>query len=59
MQIIAPDLAVPMHFDDYDRFTSPLSDFLEAASEAGLGDRVHVLERRATMDLRSLAVRSS
>ena len=51
MRIIAPQTAVPIHFDDYDRFTSPLSDFLDAAAAAGLGDRIRVLERGAAMDL--------
>ena len=51
MRIVAPETAIPIHFDDYDRFTSPLSDFLEAAAQAGMGDRIRVLERGAAMDL--------
>lgn len=43
--IIRPRTAVPIHFDDYDVFTSPLEDFIAAAEKAGFGDRLHVLER--------------
>jgi L-ascorbate metabolism protein UlaG (beta-lactamase superfamily) len=27
LQIVRPKTAIPIHFDDYDRFRSPLSDF--------------------------------
>jgi hypothetical protein len=40
MRIVAPDLAVPIHYDDYDIFTSPLDDFRREVSSAGLEDRV-------------------
>jgi L-ascorbate metabolism protein UlaG (beta-lactamase superfamily) len=43
MRIVDPDLAIPIHYNDYDVFTSSLEDFLEAAQEAGLRERVHVL----------------
>jgi len=45
VRLIDPDTAVPIHFDDYDVFTSPLRDFTEAAAKAGLGERVRVLAR--------------
>ena len=48
MWIIQPRLAIPIHYDDYTVFTSPLSDFQEAVSEAGLSDRVHYLLRGDT-----------
>ena len=52
VRLIDPTTAIPIHFDDYDVFTSPLSDFTSAAAEAGLADRVVVLERGGTHPLR-------
>ena len=51
LETVMPRRAVPVHYDDYDRFTSPLSDFTSAAAARGLGDRVTVVERGATIDL--------
>ncbi len=48
MRIVQPRLAIPIHYDDYTVFRSPLSDFQEAASDAGLSDRVHYLLRGDT-----------
>lgn len=44
---------VPVHFDDYTVFRSPLSDFLGEAKRRGLSDRVQTIERGATLPLRS------
>jgi L-ascorbate metabolism protein UlaG (beta-lactamase superfamily) len=35
-ELIKPGLTVPVHYDDYQVFTSPLSDFLTRAGEHGL-----------------------
>jgi L-ascorbate metabolism protein UlaG (beta-lactamase superfamily) len=43
MRIVDPALAIPIHYNDYDVFTSPLSDFQEEVRAAGLEDRVHYL----------------
>ncbi len=43
MRIVDPDLAIPIHYNDYDVFTSSLEEFLQAAQEAGLRERIHVL----------------
>lgn len=43
MRIVDPARANPVHYNDYDVFTSSLEEFLQAAQEAGLRDRVHVL----------------
>ena len=48
VQIVDPRVAVPIHYDDYDVFTSPLSDFREAATKAGIRDRVHEMARGDT-----------
>lgn len=46
VQMIGPDLTIPIHYDDYDVFLSPLSDFKKAMEEAGLGDKVVYLDRK-------------
>jgi L-ascorbate metabolism protein UlaG (beta-lactamase superfamily) len=51
VRIIAPELAIPIHYDDYDRFTSPLSDFLDEVRGAGLEERVVVLPRGESFPL--------
>ena len=43
MQIIDPAVAIPIHYNDYDVFKSPLSDFQREIAEAGLEHRVHYL----------------
>jgi L-ascorbate metabolism protein UlaG (beta-lactamase superfamily) len=43
--------AVPVHYDDYRVFRSPLRDFLGAVAEAGLADAVTPVERGRTVDL--------
>jgi L-ascorbate metabolism protein UlaG (beta-lactamase superfamily) len=35
-EIIAPRTAIPIHFNDYTVFKSPLEDFVKAIAEAGL-----------------------
>lgn len=42
---IQPKKAIPIHFDDYPVFKSPLADFQREVEAAGLGDRVIYLER--------------
>jgi L-ascorbate metabolism protein UlaG (beta-lactamase superfamily) len=54
LQIIRPALAIPIHYDDYDVFKSPLSDFQHAVEAAGLGDRVRYLNRGETFALDGL-----
>ncbi|WP_127783589.1 MBL fold metallo-hydrolase [Rhodococcus sp. X156] len=51
LQRIQPDIAVPVHHDDYGVFRSPLSAFLSAASGAGLGERLRVPRRGETIPL--------
>ena len=43
MQIVNPEVAIPIHYNDYDVFKSPLSDFQREIAEAGLEHRVHYL----------------
>jgi L-ascorbate metabolism protein UlaG (beta-lactamase superfamily) len=52
MRIIAPNTVIPVHYNDYDVFTSSLEDFLDAVDEAGLRDRVHPLRHGDTYTFR-------
>lgn len=45
MRLVDPEVVVPIHFDDYDVFKSPLGDFRRAVEEAGFAGRVVWLER--------------
>ena len=45
VKLINPDLTIPIHYDDYDVFLSPLSDFKKAMEEAGMSDKVVYLDR--------------
>ena len=46
VRLINPDITIPIHYDDYDAFKSPLSDFKKAIEEAGLTDKVVYLDRK-------------
>jgi L-ascorbate metabolism protein UlaG (beta-lactamase superfamily) len=48
---VDPGRVVPVHFDDYRVFKSPLSDFVDAAGTAGLGSRIDVPLRGETLPL--------
>jgi L-ascorbate metabolism protein UlaG (beta-lactamase superfamily) len=52
MQIIVPRKAIPIHYNDYDVFKSPLSDFKEEIERAGLQDKIIYLEHGATYEFR-------
>ena len=45
LQTVKPRLAMPIHYDDYEAFKSPLQDFVTAVEEAGLASSVAYLER--------------
>jgi L-ascorbate metabolism protein UlaG (beta-lactamase superfamily) len=44
MRIIVPKKAIPIHYNDYDVFKSPLSDFEKEIEQAGLRDKVIYLK---------------
>jgi L-ascorbate metabolism protein UlaG (beta-lactamase superfamily) len=48
IRIIRPHKAIPIHYNDYGVFKSPLEDFKRAVAEAGLADRVHYLSHGET-----------
>ena len=58
MRIVDPRTAIPIHYNDYEVFTSPLEDFKRAVSEAGLEDRVHYLTHGDTSEFEVSEVRS-
>jgi L-ascorbate metabolism protein UlaG (beta-lactamase superfamily) len=51
LQRVRPRVAVPVHYDDYGVFRSPLSDFEERAAEAGMAGLVRVVARGGTVSL--------
>ena len=52
VRLFDADTSIPIHYDDYDVFRSPLSEFEEAVSAAGLDGQVEYLDRgeRYTFD---------
>lgn len=48
MQIIQPRHAIPIHYDDYDVFKSPLADFAKEVKAAGLEHQVTYLAHGET-----------
>ena len=53
LRLLQPRRAVPVHFDDYEVFTSPLSDFQTAVATAGdLATEVTYLDRGGRTPLR-------
>ena len=48
MQIVNPQRAIPIHYNDYDVFQSPLSEFQREVKAAGFEDRVHYLNHGET-----------
>ena len=49
---IQPSLAVPVHYDDYGVFRSPLQHFVDRARSSGLTTEVQVVNRGETVPLR-------
>jgi L-ascorbate metabolism protein UlaG (beta-lactamase superfamily) len=50
IRIIGPRTAIPIHYNDYTAFKSPLEDFKRAVVEAGLEHRVHYLGHGETYE---------
>ncbi|KAL4907231.1 hypothetical protein BDW74DRAFT_189747 [Aspergillus multicolor] len=45
MQLVKPDITIPVHFDDYDVMSESLEQFKDAVETAGLGGGVVYLDR--------------
>ena len=52
LRIVDPAQAVPIHYDDYDVFRSPLDDFRREVERAGLSNRVRYMARGDRLPLR-------
>jgi L-ascorbate metabolism protein UlaG (beta-lactamase superfamily) len=50
MRIVNPRTAIPIHYNDYEVFTSTLEDFKRAVSAAGMEGRVHYLGHGETYE---------
>jgi len=48
LQIVRPRTAIPIHYNDYTVFKSPLRDFVKAVREAGLERTVHYMKHGGT-----------
>jgi len=48
LQLVSPRRAIPIHYNDYEVFKSPLEDFQRAVEVAGLESRVHYLRHGET-----------
>ncbi len=61
LRIINPKKVIPIHYNDYDVFKSPLEDFQAAVREAGLEDKVHYIRHGETYNfqIQTLKDRSS
>ncbi|HWI40603.1 MAG TPA: MBL fold metallo-hydrolase [Verrucomicrobiae bacterium] len=53
VRIIHPRTAIPIHYNDYKVFRSPLEDFMEAVKKAGLQGKVSYLAHGDTYDFRT------
>jgi L-ascorbate metabolism protein UlaG (beta-lactamase superfamily) len=58
IRIINPREVIPIHYNDYEVFKSPLDDFKRAVAEAGFENRVHYLSRGESYDF-SVATRQT
>ena len=50
IRLIGPRTAIPIHYNDYTAFKSPLEDFKKAVADAGLEDRVYYLRHGDTYE---------
>ncbi|MEW6613035.1 MAG: MBL fold metallo-hydrolase [Pseudomonadota bacterium] len=55
LRLIRPRTAIPIHYNDYTVFKSPLADFMKAVAEAGLDTEVHYLHHGDTYRFEVLA----
>jgi L-ascorbate metabolism protein UlaG (beta-lactamase superfamily) len=45
LRAISPRNVIPIHYDDYTLFKSPLSEFMQAMADANIGCNIHCLDR--------------
>jgi L-ascorbate metabolism protein UlaG (beta-lactamase superfamily) len=59
LQIVRPRIAVPIHYNDYTVFKSPLDDFRAAAARAGIESEVRYVAHGETITIASPRHRTS
>jgi L-ascorbate metabolism protein UlaG (beta-lactamase superfamily) len=59
MRLIRPQRAIPIHYNDYDVFKSPLSDFQREIAAAGLESRLQYLRHGDTYTFRMRSERAA
>jgi L-ascorbate metabolism protein UlaG (beta-lactamase superfamily) len=52
VEMLAPSMTVPIHYDDYGRFKSPLGDFVAEVRRRRLPGEIRVVHRGETISLR-------
>ena len=53
VELLRPPVTVPVHYDDYDRFASPLGDFFAEVGRRELPGRLRPVQRGDTISLRA------
>jgi L-ascorbate metabolism protein UlaG (beta-lactamase superfamily) len=53
LELLKPPVTVPIHYDDYDRFKSPLGDFVAAVAARRLPGELRTVHRGDTISLRA------
>jgi L-ascorbate metabolism protein UlaG (beta-lactamase superfamily) len=53
VELLRPPVTVPVHYDDYDRFRSPLGDFLAEVGRRELPGELRTVQRGDTISLRA------
>jgi L-ascorbate metabolism protein UlaG (beta-lactamase superfamily) len=51
VRLLRPRVTVPVHFDDYTVFRSPLQDFLDQCLSRGVPSEIRTVTRGATVSL--------
>jgi L-ascorbate metabolism protein UlaG (beta-lactamase superfamily) len=52
VELLKPPVTVPIHYDDYDRFKSPLGDFVAEVGRRRLPGELRAVQRGDTISLR-------
>ncbi|HET6391417.1 MAG TPA: hypothetical protein VFG13_01210 [Blastococcus sp.] len=53
VELLRPPVTVPVHYDDYDRFKSPLGDFVAEVGRRELPGELRAAQRGQTISLRA------
>jgi L-ascorbate metabolism protein UlaG (beta-lactamase superfamily) len=53
VELLRPPVIVPVHYDDYDRFKSPLGDFVTEVQRRRLPGQLRTAVRGETISLRA------